>query len=295
MRESRLKTIRPTIEAWLENRPSASYSEAELRGILALKRTEWRIPSYVGTGHFIDFLLENTKLEPVKIVAPGTRTISDPVRYSWGSADPFLLGLSLRKRSYLTYSTALLLHGLTDQIPQTIFVTSEQRHKGEPKLISQTGIAKAFSKKQRESNLAYLALGYRYVIIEGSYIDESELCSLYSPMGKSTVQASGLERTLIDICVRPSYAGGIFQILEAYKRSRTVVNLSKLLSILRAHSYSYPYQQAIGFYLEKAGFSRGEVEPFHRMISQYDFYLGYALIETTYVPRWKLYVPRGFE
>jgi hypothetical protein len=100
---------------------------------------------------------------------------------------------------------------------------------------------------------------------------------------------------LVDICVRPSYSGGVFQVLEAYKRARGTADTNKILSVISAHSFSYPYQQAIGFYLEKAGYSKKAIAPFRHMVSSFDFYLAYGLVETTYVPRWKLYVPRGFE
>ena len=32
-----------------------------------------------------------------------------------------------------------------------------------------------------------------------------------------TLKVTGIERTLIDIAVRPVYAGGVFEVLKAYK------------------------------------------------------------------------------
>jgi hypothetical protein len=295
MRQGRLEKIKLELDTWFSERAPAIYHEESLVNLLEAKRTEWRIPNYIGRWRFINFLLENTSLTQIEALSVGNRREGTILRYGWGPVDPFLLGLALRKRSYVSHSTAMLLHGLTDQLPQTLFMTTQQRPWADSNSLSQVAITQAFSKKQRESNTAYKALNYRYVILEGRFTDSSELSFLRSPQSNSPVLASGLERTLVDICVRPSYSGGVFQILEAYKRARILTDTKKLLSILTSHSFSYPYQQAIGFYMEKAGYPETDFSPFCQMVSAYDFYLAYGLIETTYVPKWRLYVPRGFE
>jgi hypothetical protein len=295
MRQGRLAELKPTFNSWFSGRVPAIYHEEALGDILEAKRAEWQIPSYIDKLRFIGFLLENTSLSPINVMSVGNRWESPMKRYAWGSVDPFLLGLSLRKRSYVTHSTAMLLHGLTDQLSQTFFITSQQRQRAGSNSLSQEAITRAFSKKQRESNLAYKALDFRFVILEGAYIDHSELASIPIAQTSSSILVSGLERTLVDICVRPSYSGGAFQILEAFKRARERADTGKILSILSAHSYTYPYQQAIGFLLEKARYPEEAIESFRKAVTPYDFYLAYGLVETTYVPRWRLYVPRGFE
>jgi hypothetical protein len=295
MRQGRLTELKPTFDSWFSERAPSIFDDETLGHLLEAKRTEWKIPSYIGRQKFTSFLLENTQLSPIDVMSVGNRRESPITRYCWGRIDPFLLGLALRKRSYATHSTAMLLHGLTDQLSQTFFITTQQRWRSGSNPLSQDAIQRAFSKKQRESNIAYKALEHRFVILEGAFVDHSELASIPIPQTNSSILASGLERTLVDICVRPSYSGGTFQILEAFKRARERADARKILSILSAHSYAYPYQQSIGFLLEKAGYSEAAVAPFLREVSSYDFYLAYGLIETTYVPKWKLYVPRGFE
>jgi hypothetical protein len=295
MRRGRLPELKPAFDRWFSKGAPGVYDDEALGDILEANRAEWRIPAYIDKRRFIEFLIENTSLTQIEVLSVGSRRESTIVRYGWGAVDPFLLGVTLRKRSYATHSTAMFLHGLTDQLPQTLFITTQQRWKRDSNLLDQDAITRAFSKKQRESNIAYKALGCRYVILEGTFCDSVEITSIRIPQSNALVLVSGLERTLVDICVRPSYSGGVFQILEAYKRARGQVDMQKLLSIVAAHSYAYPYQQAIGFYLEKAKYSRDAIALFRRLISSYDFYLAYGLIETSYVPTWKLYVPRGFE
>jgi len=59
------------------------------------------------------------------------------------------------------------------------------------------------------------------------------------------LDVTDLERTLIDIVVRPAYAGGVHQVLTAFVRSRPKVSLERIAKLLRRLDYIYPYQQAI--------------------------------------------------
>lgn len=58
-----------------------------------------------------------------------------------------------------------------------------------------------------------------------------------------------LERTLIDIAVRPNYAGGVHHVLEAYAAAKSRVSVNVLLATLQKMEYVYPYHQVIGFYI----------------------------------------------
>jgi hypothetical protein len=68
------------------------------------------------------------------------------------------------------------------------------------------------------------------------------------------VRETSLERTLIDVTVRPGYAGGIEGVLNAYRRALDAISVSRPVNILKQLDYVYPYHQAVGFYMERAGF-----------------------------------------
>ena len=72
---------------------------------------------------------------------------------------------------------------------------------------------------------------------------------------------TSLERTLIDATVRPGYAGGVATVLEAYRRASEALTVSRLIDTLRKLDYVYPYHQAIGFYMERAGFPTKQLAP----------------------------------
>ena len=68
-----------------------------------------------------------------------------------------------------------------------------------------------------------------------------------------SIPTTNIERTLIDIAVRPVYSGGVFEVLKAYKMAKDKVSINKLAAYLKKIGYVYPYHQVVGFYLEKSG------------------------------------------
>jgi hypothetical protein len=72
------------------------------------------------------------------------------------------------------------------------------------------------------------------------------------------------------------------------------VSVNRLTALLSKLGYVYPYHQAIGFYLEKAGSYRdAQVTLLERIEMSFDFYLTHQMKETEYSPRWRLYYPKG--
>ena len=109
------------------------------------------------------------------------------------------------------------------------------------------------------------------------------------------IRVTGVERTLIDAAVRPFYSGGVFEVLEAYRRARKTVNVALLAELLKRLDYIYPYHQAIGLYMEKAGcYSTGEMASMEAFGLQYDFYLTHQMKKPEHSSRWRIYFPQGF-
>ena len=113
--------------------------------------------------------------------------------------------------------------------------------------------------------------------------------------GNVEVPVTNLERTLIDITVRPAYAGGVASVIQAYRLAQPNLSIVELIKTLRSLSYVYPYHQSVGFYIDMAGNYDDEAikeflnfEPF-----KYDFYLDYQIKNPTYSKKWRLYYPRN--
>jgi hypothetical protein len=108
------------------------------------------------------------------------------------------------------------------------------------------------------------------------------------------IAITDIERTLIDITVRPAYAGGVKSVLEAYRSVQSKISIPKLSTTLRALNYIYPYHQSVGFYMETAGnYSLEDIqELLNYKAFDYDFYLDYEMQSPAYSNRWKIYYPQ---
>ena len=105
---------------------------------------------------------------------------------------------------------------------------------------------------------------------------------------------TNLERTLIDITVRPVYAGGVFEVAKAYELAKERVSINKLVAMLHKLSFVYPYHQAVGYYLQRADYKPSQIELVRRLPREQDFYLTHEMNDTRYDSDWRLHIPSGF-
>jgi hypothetical protein len=66
--------------------------------------------------------------------------------------------------------------------------------------------------------------------------------------------------------------------------------------MLKKLNYIYPYHQAIGYYIEKAGnYNDAQIELLREKFKfERDFYLTYQMKDTKYSKKWRLYYPNNF-
>ena len=217
----------------------------------------------------------------------------DQIRYVFGEPSPFELALSLQHGSYLSHGSAVFLHALTDQIPQTVYLNIEQSQKPAPSGgLTQAGLDRAFAGTQRESTFSYDLGTSSIVVLSGKNSGRLEVGSMSGPDGVE-LSVTRLERTLIDIAVRPVYAGGVYQVLEAFKGAKGKSSVNVLLATLKKLGYVYPYHQAIGFYMERAGYPESALQRVEALGMEHTFYLTHGLKEKGMDPRWRLFYPKG--
>jgi hypothetical protein len=97
----------------------------------------------------------------------------------------------------------------------------------------------------------------------------------------ATLRVTGIDRTLIDIAVRPAYAGGVFQVLDAYRGAKHRASVGNILAALKALDYMYPYHQAIAFYMQHAGWPASRYDRLKKLGLEHDFYLAHDIREKT--------------
>jgi hypothetical protein len=282
----------PVIEAIrkaLRSLPRHVFSPVEL--VSFIQEQLFQLGSSLGPEKVAERLLKSSDLTEITLKSPDYPPIS---RYVVGSPSPFEIGQSLRKGAYLSHATAVFLLGLTDQDPKTIYVNKEQSPKPVPATsLTQERITRAFQGSPRRTNYVLRFGDYQYALLSGKNTKDFGVEPLVGSDGV-THQVTDLERTLTDIAVRPTYAGGVFQVLEAYRASAARLSVTRMAAVLDRLDYVYPYNQVIGYYLEKAGLPPEQTAPLRGMGLQWDFYLTHGLRDAEYVESWRLWVPRGF-
>ena len=273
----------------LKEIPPRIYSLRGLQQLLIELKEEDLLPQSLSFTAFKKCFLDLEEVREETIFCPNYE--KKEIRYLWRQPSVFDVALSLRPRSCLSHGSAIFLHGLNDQIPKTIFVNQEQSKKEPPKKssLTQESLNRAFaSVKQRRSRMIYEYEGTNITILNGKHTQELEVGNIE---GKRVTK---LERTLIDIVVRPEYAGGVYQVLEAYKEAKGRASTNVLLATLKKLQYVYPYHQAIGFYMQRAGWSEKQYARLLKLELEFDFYLTYGIKEAEYDPTWRLFYPQGF-
>lgn len=290
---TRLQIARPDIIKALEESGTHVFRHSDIATLLTTHRNFWRLAQSTTTQKFVEFLLERGKLRIVRLEAMD-RVGHDVTRYVRGVASPCELALSIRPGAYLCHATAVFLHGLTEQMPKTIYVNREQSPKPQGTTLTQTSIDRAFANKQRESTYIFAYEDWKAVVLSGKHTNKLEVGMLTDPQG-ARVEVTNIERTLIDITVRPAYAGGVFEVLKAYRAAKERMSVNVLLATLKKLNYVYPYHQAIGFYMSRAGYGESRVERLKRLGLQWDFYLTHNIQNREYDSSWRLFYPKGLQ
>jgi hypothetical protein len=292
MRPSKLKQSKPKIAARIQKAGARVYRIRELGTLLDELRAKELVAKRLSVDDFVEFL------ESVGLVKTANikRSLGGSIaRYYHGDLSPYELGLSIRENSYLSHGSAAFLHGLNDQLPSVVYVNREQTPKPEPKgALLQANVDRAFAHPQRTSKYVFSLEGANtsFTILSGKNTGNYGVVEVQDPMGRS-VSCTNLERTLVDIVVRPSYAGGVAQVLESYETARDRVSVEKLVETLETLQHFYPYHQAIGFYMERAGYSDKQMAPLRRLPVAIDFYLVHAMKRTEFNSSWRIHYPKG--
>lgn len=304
--------------AWFEASSARVFTLQELSSLIDRLSAELELPASTRPHRVIRFLLDTGRLRKTVIlpenVSPeehakrelygsGQTEVAELTsrrgyktfpRYIWEEASAYEVALSLRKGSYLSHASAVYLHALTPQIPRIVYVNKEQSPKPEPTgSLTQQGIDRAFANTPRTSNYVFVFEGTRIVLLSGKNTGNLEVSDVVGPTGQA-FRATKLERTLIDITVRPNYAGGVFDVFRAFSAAvDRGVSIPTIIATLRRLNHVYPYHQSLGFYLQHVGAPMKSLQRLQELGLEYDFYLAHRMPEKQYDPTWRIYYPAG--
>ncbi|MHC4172570.1 MAG: type IV toxin-antitoxin system AbiEi family antitoxin domain-containing protein [Planctomycetota bacterium] len=290
MAETRIKIAKADIIKAFEKSNNKILKRNEIDRILEKNRAFWRLRISMTVDEFIRFLLQETKLGKVSFDFPNRKII----KYVWGEAPLYELLMTLQPTCYFTHYTAMYLHGLTEQVPKAIYVNKEQTAKSRGEgALTQDRIDIALRRPTRMSNNFTEYQNYKIYLLNGKNTGSLGVIQMNGPE-EEKIRVTDIERTLIDVTVRPIYAGGVFEVLKAYKLAQPKVSVNKLAATLKKLDYIYPYHQAVGFYLERAGvYKESSISLLKKIGFKYDFYLMHQIKEKEYSKKWRLYFPKG--
>jgi predicted transcriptional regulator of viral defense system len=246
----------------------------------------------VTADHLKSFLIESGYLQEV-----GFQTPRREVLHIWRAVDNYKLLPKIRPNGYYTHLSALYFHGLLDYEPKNVYFNHEQAARPlSGTNLEQSRIDNAFQKKQRLTTARTIYDGKEYWLLNGKQTGNYgvSLMKISSGIG---IPVTNLERTLIDIAVRPAYAGGVNSVLSAYRLAQPNVSIRKLKKALRFLNYVYPYHQSIGFYIDMAGnYTNKAIQEFLTYDTfKYNFYLDYEIKEKSYSEKWRIYYPQDLK
>ena len=254
---------------------------------------------YRSAPDFINALLDEEVIQGQIIEARNGRTISLYAARPLEELSPYELAVSLFPDGYYCNLTAIYHHGLTNQVPNAVYVcheTIQANNRKQTDILSESRIRDAFIKPPRHTSFVIAFGGHDLVILDrerGSDHGVVEVRRNSSPCPVGS-RVAGLERALIDAVVAPHYNGGITSLPAYFRAARSHFKVEEMLKVYSKLRFVYPYAQSIGFFLEHAGMReqadrvRKSYPPRHR------FYVDRSAKESwTYNERWMVFYPKG--
>lgn len=295
---TRIQIAKPDIVQLFETMPPV-LTNSDVRVAFQEHREFWRLAKNMTLKGFVAFMLEKTNLSEVRFDFP-QRPVSG---FVWGEVPLLELLLGVVQHSFYSHYTAMRIHGLTEQVPKTVYLSREKQGSSafnaeHREAFEQAAIDAAFSRPPRASQNEVTVGDIRVLLLTGAPHDEDGVTSGNVNLGDDRslkLRFTRIERTLIDISVRPFYAGGIAEVAKAFENAKAKgLSVNAMAAMLKRMSYAYPYHQAIGFYLERAGYKPSQLDLFRRIPMERDFYLAHQMGNTRYVKDWRLHVPETF-
>jgi hypothetical protein len=282
---------RQTIVELLDAYGKKVFSSVEIVKFLESQPTKLGFAKSTPVSKMLRSLVEAELVSEVRCKCPSRSSI---IRYTLPGTTPHEVALSFAPQSFLSHRTAAVLHGLIKNSKGPIIVNIEQSPKPQGGKLTQDGIDAAFSRPQRKSNALYSYGRNRILVLNGKHTGRLGVGPFRSEGGQ-LLQISNLERTLLDLVVRPAYSGGASSVLGAFKRGKGKSNVQSLAQMLGQMNYIYPYHQAAGFYVDRAGYGDAACELFMQHGTKFDFYLEHYMENPRFDKRWRVSYPAALD
>tara|TARA_R110001599_G_scaffold64023_3_gene179198 strand:+ start:855478 stop:856365 length:888 start_codon:yes stop_codon:yes gene_type:complete len=264
--------------------------QAEISQLLEQMREQWALPKSMNGPTFARKLVEVKFLQRYTFPFPHRAEM----RYAKPHVPMLEVLQSLKQNSYYTHMSAMQVHGLINNFVKDIYINFEQRPHERGSLPEQSRIDAAFKGNPRKTNNIIQENDRDITMLNGMHtnlLGVEEQCVKVLTHEPANIRVTNLERTLIDISLRPYYSGGVEEVLHAYKLARDNVNVTQLAKYLAKLNYVYPFHQAIGWYMEKAGYSDKQLKILRSRPKLRHFYLTHKMDKPFFDESWQIFVP----
>jgi hypothetical protein len=263
------------------------FSPADLARILQEVRLNPGFSKSPGLKGFVDLLLQTKTLQKVHLTSTyPLRT----TRYAYAPFTELELAVSLRPNSYLSHATAAFLHSLSETESQFVYVNQEQSAKSHLGPLTQAALNRAFATSQRQSAFIVTHEQTKIMFLSGKDTRQLGVQEITGKQGE-LIRVTDIDRTFIDLAVRPSYSGGIHNVLRIYTGATAKTTAERLAEMLKGLAYLYPYHQAIGFLLARAGYAPESLTPLAKLGCHFDFFLSHGMTKTKFDSQWRVHYP----
>ncbi|MFV8240959.1 hypothetical protein [Aerococcus urinaeequi] len=267
-----------------------TYSITEINNYLAEAIPHYGLAKSTSLNDFLSYLSDQKLLEAVEIEFRNKKilkythpSVNDAETFSYEEMLKFIGPFN--KHGYFSHYTAAFLNNLTENIVKTFYYSQRtstlNRSKND---LSQEDIDNAFSKPVKTTSNTAQYNSYKIVLLENSFRQ-------IGVIKKESYSYTNIEKTLLDITIRPEYSGGAFEVLNIFKNAKDKVSVNRLRAYLKKANYLYPYHQAIGLYMEKAGYNERDLNIMRTFPFDYDFYLIHNMNNKKFSNKWRVYYP----
>lgn len=290
MATSKFQAARSSIKARIEGLENEIMKQAELSDLLQQERDQWELPRGMNGPGFTKKLIEAKFIREHAFPFPNRAE----KRYAKPYVPMLAVLQSLRSGAYYTHASAMQVHEIKTTRVDDIYINFEQPEHVRGELPEQSRIDAAFKgNPRRTNNVIYRETG-NITMMNGMQTGALGVEEKYTTVLDSepaTIRVTNLERTLIDITVRPYYAGGIEEVLHAFEQASKRINVPLLVEYLRKLDYVYPYHQAIGWYMDKAGYDESQLRILHSQPRLRRFYLTHKIANPVLDESWQIFIP----
>lgn len=293
MNPERFKIAKNDVIRTFDSKNQNVFTYSDISDLLTDNRDFWRFTSDFNNNKFIDALKASNLLKEASFHFPSFKKNL----YIWKSASDYEILLSIRPDTYFSHYSAMYLHNLTEQIPKIYYLNAEQSPKPRMKnnaILTQDKVDMAFSRPQRLSNNISKFNNDKVCLLNGKNHNKLGVSNIQ--IDNQNIPITDIERSLIDITVRPEYSGGIDQVFHAFKSAKGRISINKLQAYLTKMDYVYPYNQPLGFFLSRSGnYTDDQLSVLRKDSFGINFYLGHKLPNLKLDPFWKVYYPAGID